>query len=190
MIGGNWKQVDAVEEGSRRRPPAGGYVARIKTVENVPQREYLRVEYDIAEGEWMGYFADLYERAHFWGGTFYRSYKEKARGLFKGFIVAVEESNNVSIITEDGSIDELKLVGNEVGVVLGEEEYIGNDGSLKTHLKVVKTLKTERIRKGDFTVPELKKLEGQTAPAAQNDVIDTTQAAPQGFDELTEELPF
>lgn len=189
MINGNWKDVEPIDENRRRRLPAGGYVIRITNVENVAKKEYLKIEYDIAEGEHTGHYADLFERAKFWGGSFVRSYKESARGFFAGFLEAIEKSNPGVVLRSENGLDERQLIGKTVGAVLGEEEYIGNDGSLKTRLKVAKVMAADRIRAGDFTVPELKRLESVAAPPASN-VIDTTQPGPQGFEELTEELPF
>ena len=54
--------------------------------------------------------------------------------------------------------------GQFVGLVLGEEEYKKNDGTVGTRL-YVKDIKTvEEIRKGDFKVPALKKLPVEDIP--------------------------
>lgn len=189
MIGGNWKNVEPIDESARRGLPAGGYVVRIKDVQNVAGKEYLKLEFDIAEGEHRGYYADLFERAHFWGGSFVRSYKEKARGFFAGFLEAVEKSNDGLVLRTENGLDERQLIGKAVGAILGEEEYIGNDGSLKTRLRVVRVVPADKIRKGDFTVPEIKRLESVAAPEAAN-VVDMTQPIPTGFDELEKDVPF
>lgn len=190
MIGGNWDEVKAIDENARRRLPPGGYVVRIVNVYDVRAKEYLEIEYDIAEGDYTGYYNDLKSRFKFWGGKFIRSYKDKARPFFKGFIEAVEQSNNVKLISERG-IDETQLVGLLVGVVLGEEQYIGNDGSLKTRLKVAKVTTTDHIRKGEFIVPPLKTMESVKVPET-SEVIDTTVdvPTPDSFEALEEELPF
>ena len=190
MIPGNWSKVEPIHEGEKKRLPAGGYVVRIKSVENVNQKEYIKVDFDIAEGEFAGYYADLYDRAHFWGGSLIRSYKTKAAGFFRGFLDDLTASNEGStLIGDDGNVNELQFVGKAIGVVMGAEEYEGNDGTVKTRLKVRATVPVDRIRNGDFTVPELKKLSTpDMVPAA--DVIDTTQPTPEGFDKLVDELPF
>lgn len=190
MIKGNWRNVEPIHEGGRKRLPAGGYVARIKSVENVPAREYLKIEFDVTEGDFAGYYADLYERAHFWGGSFIRSYKASAAGFFRGFLDDISASNNgVDLVKENGEIDERQLIGKALGVILGAEEYEGNDGTIKTRLKVRAVVPVDRIRNNDFTVPELKRLSG-SAPVTAAEVVDMTQATPKGFDDLAEELPF
>lgn len=134
---------------------AGGYVAKITVVEDKTDKEYLRVEYDIAEGEFKGYFGELFDRANFWGGNFIKSYKEKALPFFKGFITAVENSNKNYVFDND----ETKLVGKLVGIVLGVEEYTGNDGSVKTRLYVSDVRSIDKIKKGDYKIPQKKIIE-------------------------------
>ena len=192
MIGGDWTKVEPMGNGGGKLP-AGGYVIRITKAEDVPGKEYLLVEYDVAEGEHAGHYKDLFDRLGFWGGSFVRSYKPKARGFFKSFLDTLEASNNVTLATPNG-VDEQKLVGLLCGVVLGEEEYIGNDGTLKTRLKVVTELPVDRIRAGEYTVPEKKKLDPSKIPGGQSQtgtVRDTTAASVvDDFEQINVDLPF
>jgi N-acetyl-anhydromuramyl-L-alanine amidase AmpD len=60
--------------------------------------------------------------------------------------------------------DEKSLVHKYIGVTLQEEEYRKNDGSIGVKL-VVKDIKTiEQIMKGEFKVPQIKKLAENNAP--------------------------
>lgn len=145
----NWRNAKTND-----RLPAGGYVCRIEDVQDNPDKEYLYIEFDIAEGEYKGYYSQLASSFGFWGGRFYRSYKDKALGMFKGFLLAVEESNDGYKFNNDEST----LVGKLVGLILREEEYIGNDGNIKTRLKVSNVKNADAIRDGKFKVPPLKKL--------------------------------
>lgn len=86
----NWNEIK--EAGEFESLPANGYVAVIKNVEDDAVKECLKISFDIAEGEFKDYYLELYKTMNFWGGSFYRSYKEKAQTFFKGFITAVEES--------------------------------------------------------------------------------------------------
>lgn len=146
----NWKDAETND----KRLEAGGYVCRIESVEDNPDKEYLYIEYDIDEGEFKNNFTQLASSFGFWGGRFYRSYKPKALGMFKSFILAVEGSNPGYQFDDD----ETTLVGKKVGIVLQEEEYIGNDGNIKTRLVVNKTKTVDDIRNGKFKVPDKKKL--------------------------------
>lgn len=167
----NFENIQASTDASKLLP--GGYVVAIMNVEDFPDKEYLKIEFDIAEGEFMNYYSDMLTMRGFWGGKFIRSYKEKAQGMFKAFISAVEKSN-------DGfkwNWDESKLAGQFVGVVLGEEEYIGNTGDVKTRLYVKSVKTVDDIREGKYKVPDKKCLPDEPTGLA-------------GFTSVTEELPF
>lgn len=148
----NWANVEAVE--SFKKLEAGGYVCGITAVEDHEDREYLKLEFDIIEGDLKGYYRDLYDRKGFWGGNFIRSYKESARGFFKKFLNAVEASNPNYKFDNN----EKKLRGKTIGLVLGYEEYISNNGEVKKRMYVADILSLDDIRAENFTVPKLKKL--------------------------------
>ena len=113
-------------------PEPGGYVLKIINVEDVPGKEYLKIDYDFAEGEYANHYLSLFDRFGFWGGTMYKSYKDKSLGWFKAFISDVEASNP----GYKWDNDEKKLEGRLFGAVLGAEEYRSNDGEVKESLKV------------------------------------------------------
>lgn len=163
----NWKDVKASEDFERLT--AGGYVCIIMQAEDEPNKQYLKIQYDIAEGDHKDHWANTSERFGWWGGDFYRSYKQSAVGMFKGFTNAVEGSNP----GYTWNWDEKSLKGKLVGIVLGEEEYTGNDGSVKTRLKVRSVKTVADIREGKFRVPPLKRLE---ATAEDKAVAETFEA--------------
>lgn len=175
----NWDNVEEVKENSRIT--AGGYVIGIVKAEDVPEREYLRIDFDIAEGEFRGYFKDLKKRLNSetwpYDGQFIRSYKGKAQGFFKAFLSAVEKSNSGYKFAND----EKTLRGKLLGVVLREEEYIGNDGSVKSRLRVDTICSADDIRNGNFKVQEPKKLPEEEKPAAAP-IVEA--------DDFNEDLPF
>ncbi len=154
----DWNNVEEAKEFEKVTP--GGYVCGITAVENVENKEYLRIEYDIAEGEKKNYYRELYKSKGFWGASFIKSYKETALPFFKAFKTAVENSNKGYTFNND----EKTLVRKLVGLVLAEEEYKANDGKIKTRLYVDQVHSIDKIRSGDFTVPELKKLDVKDSP--------------------------
>lgn len=151
----NWSNVEENKEFEKVTP--GGYICGITAVKDEPEKEYLKVEFDIVEGNLKGYYKELYTNKGFWGGSFIRSYKETALSFFKGFLKAIELSN-AGFKADDFDGDETKLRGKLIGLVLAEEEYKGNDGTVKTRIYVDAVHSADRIKKGDFKVPELKKL--------------------------------
>lgn len=154
-----------VEEATDRKSlPAGGYICKFTKVEDNEDRNFLYLEFDIAKGEFEGYYQGLSDSRGFWGGKCWRSYTEKALPLFKRFCSCVNKSNNGFIFDGDTNTDEQTLVGKLIGLVLCEEEYIGNDGNLKTRLYVDREYSVEDIISGNFKVKDLKKLpEEQTS---------------------------
>ena len=55
----NWNEVKP-SEGGTQRPQAGGYVCVITKAEDVPEKQYLLVEFDISEGDFAGYCSATY----------------------------------------------------------------------------------------------------------------------------------
>ena len=171
---------DAEASGTFERIPAGGYVAKITEVKDETKKEYLRVVYDIAEGPQKGFYSDDWGKEHPFAHNFILSYKESALGMFKGRLKAIDESNGTDFVKEAVTgLKEQQLVGKLVGVVVGYEEYINDRGELKERSYVKEVRSVDKIRSGDFKVPELKKLE----PKAEDPKDGFTP-----FDEL--DLPF
>lgn len=191
MIGRSMKDVDAA--GNYPRPKAGGYVIRITKATNNVEKERTEFEFDIAEGQFRNYYQELYERAHFWGGAFSKSFSDKALPFYKGFTEAVVASNDNTdglVIGNYDDIDETKFIGKLVGMVVGEKEYTGNDGKIKIKLDTYEAvfLPATDIRAGMYTVPEFKSLE--TTPAPTGKVVDTTNEIPEEFKASADDTPF
>ena len=89
--------------------------------------------------------------------------------MFKRMCSAVTKSNKSFIFDGNKYCDESTLVGKLVGIVLGEEEYTGNDGSLKTRLYVVREISIEDLKAGKFKVPPLKKLDDSNNSSLSDD---------------------
>ena len=88
------RQIDMKEvreAGDFSKPAAGAYICKITAVEDIEDREYLKITYDIDQGEFKGYYTEARE-AHpdwLWMGAYARSYKPTALGMFKRFCTAV-----------------------------------------------------------------------------------------------------
>lgn len=194
MIGKNMSGIDAA--GSYPRPKAGGYIIRITRAVNNPSKERTEFEFDIADGQFKDYYKDLHERAKFWGGVFYKSYTDKALPFYKGFTRAIVDSNENTdglVIGDYEDVDETKFVGKLVGMAIGEKEYMGNDGTIKTKLDTYNAVFTTvtDIEIGNYKVPDFIPFEeGPSAGSAT--VVDTTarEEIPEGFKESAETDPF
>lgn len=170
------------EAGESKRLPAGGYICKYTKVEDNDKKNYLYMEFDIAEGKYKGYYEELNDKINFWAGRCYRSYTEKALPMFKRMCSAVTKSNKGFIFDGNKHCDETTLVGKLVGMVLGEEEYIGNDGSTKTRLYVAREIPVEDIKADKFKIPEIKRVNTPATDIKQNDDF---MNIPEGSDEET-----
>lgn len=157
------------ESGSFKRLPAGAYIVRILDATDVPDKEYLKISFDIAEGEHKGFFSEQFKNDTREGkkwpasGSFIRSYKEKALPMLKGFTGSVERSNTGYV----WNFDEKTLKNKLVGLVLGDEEFVNSSGKVRTRTYVASVRSVDSIKKGDFDVPEVKKLDPSKLTANQ-----------------------
>lgn len=146
------------------RPEPGAYICGIYAAEDVTEKEYLRITYDIIEGDYKDYYKQLRKDHPDWSnaGTYCRSYKPKALGIFKRFCSAVSKSNG-NYVFDAGTVnhDEKTLRGKKVGLVFQEEEYLSNDGSVKTRLIVNREFPISDIDKQK--IPPIKKLSDEPA---------------------------
>ena len=174
MLGVNLSNVDAAN--NYPKPGPGGYVIQITSAKNNAEKERIEMEFDIVEGSFSGYYRDMKERLGWHTAKFNKSYKQKALSFFKGFIEAILNSNGDCsglVVGDFEDIDETKLVGKRLGMVVGEAEYIGNDGLQKVKLDFYNAtfVTIDTIHKKDFTIPEYKAL---TSVPNSADVVDTT----------------
>ena len=165
-----------------RRPVPGGYAAIITHVEDDEKREFLKIEWDFADGPYKGANRETFETVGFWPMSFVQPYKKPALRFFKGFKTSVEVSNPGFVFKNDPQ----SLVGKFIGLVLGEEEYLSNKGELKTRLYVAEKRSGKAIREGDFKIPELK-------PLKKAEFAASTAAPANDFAPIVEDdalLPF
>ena len=158
-------KVKEAGSGSYKRLPVGGYVLRILKVVDVPEYNRLDFYYDIAEGEYKDYYNERYKantnENKKWGGRFSKSYdanNERALPFFKQFVKKL------------------------VGATFREEEFVGQNGKVAVSCKPDMFHSVDKIRSGDFTIREIKRLtttKATTAPANDpipdfGDVFNTT----------------
>ena len=157
------KDFDKVQEngGAFKRVPDGAYIVGVKKVEDVSDKEFLRLELDICKGEYKNWYQQQYDadnrETKYWprDGVLVRSYKEKALPFFKGFITAVTKSNPKF----EWKWNEQDLKNKVFGVVVGTEEYLKKNGGVGTRPYIDSVHSVEAIEKGDYTVPDVKKLD-------------------------------
>lgn len=189
MTEADWANIQENEGGEFPRPAPGGYIAFITDYEDVERPpapgkkdQYLRCYWDFYDSPFKGYNRETYKRLGFWENhaTFIRSYKDSALPFFKAFKTCLESSNRGYRFNTD-RLEELRL--KYIGIVLGEEEYQANDGTIKKRLYVAQLRSVQAIQKGEFKVPELRKFKGAaaapSAPAAPAPASAPQYAQPQ-----------
>lgn len=159
-LGLDYQRTPVADGAGFERLPAGGYVCRIiSATDHDEEKPYLEIVYDIAEGEHAGYYSDDWGKKNLWAHSDRWYYTPNSYGVFKGRLRAVDKSNDTSFETNaQTGIDERRLAGCLVGMILGEEEYESNQGDIRTRLRVRSVHPVSVIREGKYKQPELKKL--------------------------------
>lgn len=167
---------------------AGGYICRITNAKEDTSstgKAMLVIAFDIEEGPRAGYYRRRYEADtrtdKKWQGTYRQMLEgEKAASFLKGLMTSIEASNPGF----KWNWDETKLKGLKFGGIFGEEEYNWN-GETKTSVKIKWIRSVDKVRNGDFKVPEPKRI----APTSSNPYAGTP------FDDMTQvdangDIPF
>lgn len=183
--------VQNYNDSSFEQLPAGVYRCKICLVRDDPEKEYLYVEYDIAEGEHAGYFERLSDRAGFWGGKIFLSYKDKAESLFKRALKAINATNGSYLFNpfSDGkNADEKTLIGKTFWVVLHEEEYEKSDGTIGSRMTASATafLNESQAKEGKFNKKLLDKVAAKKSTATSPSSTDV----PDFLDSSSVDNPF
>ena len=197
----NYDQISVNPDGFQALP-AGNYVCTIMEVletQSSGGNDMLKISLDIAEGDFKGYYTDLYKNNtnehKKWGCVKYlvTGGQYGDRNL-KAFVTAVENSNSgfkASWTDKFGAAFKGKIVG----CSCGREEYIGNDGAAHWSTKPQYFRTAAKVRSGELEILADKELsdddkERLEAKASAPDPITD----PDGFmnipDNLQEELPF
>ena len=156
----DYDQVSAYEEFTPIKE--GGYICRIVKVEETESKAghpMIKVALDVAEGEFKDYYKEQYVKfnSEKWGCVLY-----------------------ILTTTKDGATSSFK--GKLIGVLFGREEYENKYGERKWNVKPRITKDVDKIRSGDFKVPDERPL---------NSTKEQYQNIPEGFTEIGEdEIPF
>lgn len=183
----NWNDIQE-NSGSYKKLTVGGKICAIKSVTDFPDKQYLRIEYDIVKGAEREYFTRMYENdtrtPKRWRGVLIRSYKDTALSMFKGFTTSIEKSNR----GYKWNWDEQSLCKKYFGAVFAEEEYINNNGGKSIRTYIAQVHSTDAIEKGEFTVPEIKRLSNVIPEATKKEYKDIDEYFGEGKSLNTNEI--
>ena len=174
--GSDYDQTSGFGQSDFKALPKGGYVCRIIMAEEMTSstgKPMLHIAFDIVEGEYTGYFMNLYQQRKknntdpmriikypFEGQKWIplNDYEDpnKTSRQFKGFCTAVEDSGT-EIWTLDGNLDLNRVKDAEVGVIFQdvENEYNGK-ASWRAQPWAFRSI--ESIATGDYFIPDDKPL--------------------------------
>lgn len=188
MIGiTGYKQAEATSFSELPKLQPGGYVVKILNVKVEPTdwRSRLAIQFDIAEGEFKGFFDKLYKATpdewenKKWKGSMRLSIPhntgdetkfKKSLGYFKSQIQAFENSNANLHIDCERDWDENVLKGKLVGALFNEKEWEMN-GNTGWFTQCKRFVPVNDIRSGNFTIPKREELKNKPSTAS-NDSFD------------------
>lgn len=140
-----------VEEatGGVEQLPCGGYVMKILRAEDDAKGEFVKVSFDVAEGEFKDFFATAPDWAH--ETRIY--YKGGAAAMFKRFYMNVSRDNaDFDLAAFEANPAYVGLFdGKLFGAVVGLYKYIGQDGKPREKTEIARTLLASDVRAGKFS---------------------------------------
>ena len=184
----NYAEVQ-VNTGSVEKLPVGGYVITIKSVKYEDKSEKGKADniifaFDIAEGEYKGYYAKRFEadtnEDKKWKGTYRLSVPTDdgsqndgyAKSRFKGFMTSVEESNP----GYKWNWDEQTLKGKMLGAAVGEINT-EIDGKAITYTAMRYAVSVDSVRKGITPPKPYTKAGSTTATTSTTNPYNVTEDA-------------
>ena len=188
MIGiTGYKQAEATSFSELPKLQPGGYVLKILNIKVEPTDwgSRLAIQFDIAEGEFKGFFDKLYKATpdewenKKWKGSMRLSIPhntgdetkfKKSLGYFKSQIQAFENSNANLHIDCERDWDENVLKGKLVGALFNEKEWEKN-GKTGWFTQCKRFVSANDIRSGNFTIPKREELKNKPSTAS-NDNFD------------------
>lgn len=153
-----------VSSGEREKLPAGGYIARITKayIKEQSWGKQLVIEFDICEGEYIGFFQRDADNNQFepgkWRGVF-RLTIPKGDELDDRDVANQKKFNNLIYALEDSNRgyrfdgDELMMRGKVIGVIFGNKQWEMN-GNTGWSTQCFGVDSAANIREGSYTMPK------------------------------------
>ena len=162
-----WETTEAKEFGDFETLELGGHEVVIMNAEEytsvITGNTSLKVSVDIAGNDKQkGFFKKQYDENKDankkWssGATKYLSLKDEQIAYLKGFITALEKSNNNFKFDTNGTWEQLKNL--KVAGVFGLEEYEKEDKTIGTSIKLVQFRSLDKL--DEIKIPKVKKIDG------------------------------
>ena len=200
--GSDYDQTSAFGQSEFKSLPKGGYICRIIMAEETKSstgKPMLHIAFDIVEGDFKGYFMNLYQtrkknnddplkevKYPFEGQKWImlNDYQDanKTSRQFKGFCTAVEDSGT-EIWNLNGELDLDRVKGAEVGIIFQDVENEFN-GKTSWRAQPWGFRSIESVASGDYFIPDDKPL-----PVTYNSGFQPTTSA-DSFNAAEDDIPF
>ena len=185
----NWEEEykKADEVVSFENLPVAPQICKVVKIEDIADKEYLKVYFDIADGEYKGFFKEKADNLGEWPsqGITYRSYKKSAEKFFMAFIKAIEKSNP----NFKWNWDETKLIDKLFVANFGEEEFVW-DGERRVKVKCQEIRSLQALRDNKIKPLKIKKLTKEQ----ENELYAVTDTAEEllanNMAKVDDDLPF
>lgn len=162
-----FNKAEAIEMGEYENLELGGHIIDIMDVRehlsDFSHNTSLKVSVDIAgDDKQKGFFKKQYdnntnsEKRWSTGATKYLSLKDESIGFLKGFISAIEKSNDGFKFDVNGNWEQLK--GKKLAGVFGLEEYEKQDGTIGTATMLVQFRSLSKL--DEIKIPKVKLIDG------------------------------
>lgn len=168
--------------------PEGAYVLVVTSCEQPIKKDYARLEFDVAEGEWKGH-----EKGSQWPLSDILSFKPSALGMVRARLDRLSEANpGFDALTAYENDDWRSFEGRRIGAVLRRRLYTRKDGGDGEGVEIGKWISPEDVRSGNWS--PMAPRDARTAPQAPAAAPARPVAAPspQGgvADVYDEDIPF
>lgn len=159
-----YNDVPPANPGEYVKLPAGGYICRIVNAELIKSKAgnlMLVLSVDIADGDFQNFFKANSHNDKWNNSAIYRQLifdsNNRVSSFLKGLFTCIENSNdNFKVNVRNFEPDTLR--GKLCGFIFGDEEYERRDKSVGVKTVIKFPTSVDKIRSGDFKLPELKKL--------------------------------
>lgn len=181
----NWGEIKPNMGGDGGRLEPGAYVLVCIGAEDDPVKEQTILTFDIEEGEYAGFYRERgWEGLRHWAGYGLMPQSKSPTWLqerYAGMFTAMSESVKGQWQFDGNEHNARQFVGNTVGAVLREAEYLNKDGEVKTNLEIGKFCPSFDVRNGEAKPMKKRELPADKKPKAQ---------AQQSTDMYNDDLPF
>lgn len=191
----NWNDVK--EFSDRQKLPLGAYVCKVKkaVVQETEWGEQLCILFDIAEGEYSGFFNNEFNANNNpdkkWKGVLKQwlpkdngtEKDEWTKSSLKGMITAFEKSN----IGYRWDWNEASLTGRLIGILFRNEEW-EYEGKSGWAVRPFRAISVDSVRDATFTLPKDKPLKKESMASGY---VNAPATDSYGFTDITsDDIPF